>query len=247
MSRNACIGLGLLAAWVGAFDLARAQSSPASGLYQIVSGSYTECCGVAGNGFGYDLPSPEQSFVSFTVNPPGTLAALSFLAADAQTVFSTVPCPLSGPISFSFDYGFVSPGWTWFHVDPGPPPYDVYWTYGVSNAANSLRIDGTLVTLRSLCLDTPTHFSHSNVVAVLVPGPRLTVLAVTKDQGTRLMVQGNAGWTDVVEASTNLSQWTPISTNVMDYSLCPICPDVIVEDPAATNLVQRFYRAFEVP
>jgi len=61
------------------------------------------------------------------------------------------------------------------------------------------------------------------------------------------MVQGSAGWTDVVEASMDLVVWTPISTNVMDFSLCPICPFVIVEDKTSTDVAQRFYRAVEYP
>ena len=61
------------------------------------------------------------------------------------------------------------------------------------------------------------------------------------------MVQGNAGWADVVEVSPDLAAWTPISTNWMDYSLCPTCPFVIVQDAASTNLAQRFYRAVEFP
>ena len=108
-------------------------------------------------------------------------------------------------------------------------------------------MDGALVSLSAFCADTPTHFSHSNVVAVLIPPPKLSILEVSKEQGTRLMVQGNAGWTDVVEVSTDLADWTLISTNWMDYSLCPICPFVIVQDAATTNSVCRFYRAFELP
>ena len=61
------------------------------------------------------------------------------------------------------------------------------------------------------------------------------------------MVQGRAGATNVIEASADLLAWTPVSTNVMDYSLCPICPFVIFEDAASTNLALRFYRAVELP
>ena len=35
--------------------------------------------------------------------------------------------------------------------------------------------------------------------------------------------------------------------NVMDYSLCPICPFAIVWDGAGTNSAHRFYRASELP
>ena len=59
------------------------------------------------------------------------------------------------------------------------------------------------------------------------------------------MIQGQAGWTDVIEASSDLRNWTPVSTNVMDFSLCPICPFAVFEDPESTKLTSRFYRAYE--
>jgi len=172
---------------------------------------------------------------------------MSFLAEDARTVFSTTPCPLAGPIKFSFNYGIVFSNQTVFHVDPGPPPYQIYWNYTVSNSATSLRINGTLGTARVNCSDAPTRFGHSNVVAVLIPGPKLTILSASPTNATRLMVQGRAGWTDVIEASGDLISWTPVATNVMDFSLCPICPFVTFEDAASTRMPHRFYRAFEYP
>jgi hypothetical protein len=171
---------------------------------------------------------------------------MTFLGQDLQTVFSVVPCPGGSSIPFHFDYGFFFSNSIIFHVDPGPPPYSVYWSYTVSNSANSLRIDGTLGTAHQNCVDVPTRFSHSNVVAVLVPPPRLSITGVSSN-GARLFLQGHAGQTNVIEASTDLVTWVGVSTNVMDYSLCPICPFAIFEDSASTNLARRFYRAFEIP
>jgi hypothetical protein len=51
----------------------------------------------------------------------------------------------------------------------------------------------------------------------------------------------------LVEASTNLVSWTPISTNLMPATQCPICPYILFRDPASTNLAKRFYRSFEIP
>jgi hypothetical protein len=224
---------------------AGAQSGAVSGLYQVVSGRYSECCGFAGGEFAHDLPTETQSFVRFTLDAGGNVATMKFLAADMQTVFHTIPCPASGAIDFSFDHGLVFSNRTVFHVDPGGLPYQLYWNYTVSNSPNRLRIDGTLGTARLACADVPTRFSHSNVVAVLIPPPKLTLLEFSKDHAARIMVQGNPGWTDVIESSTDLASWTPVSTNVMDFSLCPICPFVIFEDPTSTNLARRFYRASE--
>jgi|GEM_PF-2686270 hypothetical protein len=223
------------------------QGRPVSGLYEITAGHYSECCGFAGIPIGGTLPNEIQKYARFTVDPSGQSATLTFLAEDARTVFSTMPCPPAGDIRFSFDHGLVFPDRTVFHVDPGPPPFQIYWNYTVSNAPNRLRIDGQLGTARAACADTPTRFSHSNVVAVLIRGPRLTFLKGSKEGSTRLMVQGRSGWTDIVEASTDLKTWTPISTNVMDYSLCPICPFAVVEDKASTDFAHRFYRAVEYP
>ncbi|HUR45378.1 MAG TPA: hypothetical protein VMZ27_05805 [Candidatus Saccharimonadales bacterium] len=242
IARPAAISLIILA---GSFS--RAQTGPRSGLYEIVSGRYTECCGIAGNDLGYDVPAPSQKFVRFTVDAQGSTASMTFLGDDVRTVFSRVPCPPSGPINFSFNYGFIFSNQTVFHVDPGPPPYQLFWNYTVSNAANNLTIGGVLGTARSSCADAPTRFGHSNVVAVLVSGPKLTLVEAAAKRPTRIMVQGRAGWTDVIEASTDLKSWTPVATNIMDFSLCPICPFATFDDAASTILPHRFYRAFELP
>jgi len=218
---------------------------PASGLYRITSGSYLECCGIGGD-FRQSLPSKTQAFVRLTADPRSRLATMTFLGEDSRTVFSVVPCPPGDPINFSFDFGFIGPDSVLFHVDPGPPPYGIYWNYTASNSADSLRIDGILGTALQNCADLPTRFSHSNVVAVLIPVPRMRITEYSKE-GALLFLQGMAGWTNVIEASTDLVRWTPISTNVMPYTLCPECPYVLFRDAASTNLARRFYRCFEVP
>jgi hypothetical protein len=78
------------------------------------------------------------------------------------------------------------------------------------------------------------------------PPPRIRITSMSA-QGTELFVQGQAGWTVVVESSTDLLEWTSISTNVMPFTLCPICPFVTVTDPAAKQLRHCFYRAYEFP
>jgi len=233
--------VALAVVWVS-----RVQGQTIGGLYQITSGRYSECCGIVGLPTGYNLPDPRQSYIRFAVDPQSGIASMSFLSDDAQTVFSTIPCPAAGAIDFSFDYGFSNQDSTFFHVDPGPPPYGKYWSYGVTNTPYTLVINGILGTAMSPCADVPTRFNHSNVVAVLVVPPRLTILGASVESGARLFLQGHAGQTNVIEASTDLVSWVPVSTNVMDYSLCPICPYVIFEDPATTNYPVRFYRAFEI-
>ena len=247
MRRNKIIQLTLALACILSSRVVTAQSRPTSGLYEIVSGQYTECCGIAGNDLGFNLPDPSQKYVRFIVNPQGNTATMTFLTDDARTVSSRMPCPSSPAVTFNFNYGLVFSNETFFHVDPGPPPYQMYWNYTVSNSPNQLRIDGVLGTAQSGCSDAPTRFGHSNVVAVLIPGPKLTMLAASATNAARLRVQGKAGWTDVIEASADLVSWKPVATNVMDFSLCPICPFVTFEDPASKQFPHRFYRAFESP
>jgi len=81
--------------------------------------------------------------------------------------------------------------------------------------------------------------------SVLIPPPRIRLTAAS--QSAELFVQGQAGQTVVVQASVDLSHWTSIATNVMPFTLCPICPFVIVTDAAVKDRFQRFYRAYEVP
>jgi hypothetical protein len=45
------------------------------------------------------------------------------------------------------------------------------------------------------------------------------------------------GSTYVIWTTTNLQDWTPISTNIA------LTGSVVVTDPAATNCSRRFYRA----
>jgi hypothetical protein len=79
------------------------------------------------------------------------------------------------------------------------------------------------------------------------PPPKIAVWDMWAGTGIGLFVQGQAGRTVVVESSADLIHWTSISTNVMPFTVCPICPFVIVRDEADRNTMRRFYRAFEVP
>jgi hypothetical protein len=220
-----------------------------SHLYEIASGSYIQCCGIGGD-VDTSLPNESQRFIRLTIDAQRHTASMTFLGEDRQTVFSIVPCPPTEvPIPFDFDFGLLFSNRIVFHVDPGPPPYGLYWNYTVSNSTDRLRIDGVVGMAQQQCIDVPTRFSHSNVVAVLTTsvGPRMTLVESSTIHGTRLLVQGQAGRTNVIEASTDLIGWTPVSTNVMPYTLCPVCPFILFEDTGSTNLAQRLYRCFEVP
>jgi hypothetical protein len=173
-----------------------AQSQPASGLYQIVSGIYTTCCGIAGASK-FSLPNKDQAFFRLSVDPQSNLPRMTFLGQQMQTIFSVAVCAPNNPIDFNFGYGLVLPDSIVFHVDAGPAPEHLFWNYSVSNSAGGLRIDGM----------------------------------VGIDPGA---------------CSEDFMSWTPLSTNVMPNTDCPICPFITFRDNAATNLTRRFYRSFEI-
>src|ERR1051326_3296913 len=110
-----------------------AQTSVSGGFYRIISGSYSECCGLSGKDTIYTLPNQSQSFVRLQIDPQNNTATMSLVGEDHQTVFTTVPCPADGALDFSFPYGFAIANSVVFHVDPGPPPYGKYWNYTASN------------------------------------------------------------------------------------------------------------------
>jgi len=53
----------------------------------------------------------------------------------------------------------------------------------------------------------------------------------------RLVIENAQNGTYIIEASTDLLNWTPLSTNISDGGL------VLFKDTAATNFNYRFYRA----
>jgi hypothetical protein len=225
-------------------NLAPAQSGIVSGLYEIVAGDYTSCCGIAGR-LTVFLPSDSQSYVLLTVDPQTALASMNFLGSDRQTVFSIASCPPGGLIPFALNYGFCRSNSIIFLVDPGPPPNSLYWHYEVMDSTNTLLINGTLgLAVQQNCPDLPTQYGHSNVVAVLVPKPILRVTEYSKE-GALLLLQGHAGWTNVVEASADLLSWTAICTNLMPTGGCPTCSFIAYRDTYSTNMACRFYRCFE--
>jgi hypothetical protein len=227
---------------------AAAQSGFTSGLYEIVSGTYMECCGIAGENR-FPLPNDLQGFVRLTLDPQSNLAGMTVLDRHLHSVFSVTPCPGTGePIYFTFNYGFIAGNSIIFHVDPGPPPYSTYWNYSVSNnSPDTVSVDGLLGTAKQNCADAPTQFSFTNLVATLVPGPRMSITEFSATRGALLFIQGHAGWTNVIEVSVDLLSWTPISTNVMPATTCPVCPYITFRDAASTNLNHRFYRCYELP
>jgi hypothetical protein len=66
---------------------------------------------------------------------------------------------------------------------------------------------------------------------------------VLKNGNIQLFIfNGRWGQTNIVEVSTDLVRWTPVSTNIFPPTLCPMCPFIVFQD-SLTNSARRFYRA----
>jgi hypothetical protein len=72
--------------------------------------------------------------------------------------------------------------------------------------------------------------------------PRLSPPVIKNGKIQLFIFNGRWGQTNIVEMSTDLARWTPVSTNVFPATLCPMCPFIIFQD-SLTNSAQRFYRA----
>jgi hypothetical protein len=214
-----------------------AQTGPMAGLYQILSGTYIECCGIAGE-FRYELPNTNQSFVRMDVDPQSHLATMTFLGEDMQSVFSIIPCPSGPPIPFTFSDGFSSSGRTVFLVDPGPPPYAIAWNYSVENSTDRLQIAGTLGMVENLCADVPTRFTHTNIVAVLMPTASIRVSAIDLCWSTA----SNRTYQVQYRSNLTTNTWTDLGSPRVGDGSTNCLPDNVL--PGAP---QRFYRVVVKP
>ena len=253
MRSRRVIWLAVLSLSVLSIRSSRAQGGPTSGLYQIISGHSTECCGIAGE-ISYPLPNPALGFVELTVDPEQNVVRMTFLGQDTHSIFSIAPDGPRSGFTFMFTNGMIFADHIQFGErmpPPGPSSGEPYFNYSVSNSMEVLRIDGMVITPCPGCADFFTQFEHTNVVAVLMPSavkPRLSLPSVSTDGIFRFTIfDGRSGQTNVVEASTDLFTWTPVRTNVFPPTACPVCPFIEFGDPASTNFIQRFYRAFSMP
>ena len=226
---------------------AQAQELPASGLYQITAGNYSECCGFTGDPSDYPLPDTFQTYIELAVDSEKNIAQMAFLAEDRNTVFS--PAGPGAEFRFIFANGMILSNRIQFE-SAIQTPEDPNWSYTVSNSAGGLRIDGIAIA-PPWGFDIPNKFQHANIVAVLAHAafkPTLGLPHISSGGGIQFtIINGLWGQTNVVEGSDDLVTWTAISTNVFPFTSCPICPFIDLQDPGSANFVLRFYRSFSVP
>jgi len=178
--------------------------------------------------FQNDLTSAGLSAVLLSQGPPGGVA--SFNAANASV------WPTEGPIDSAwhsirilanFDSSVtqlgIAPQTYTLSIDGGPPTTNAFYT--AQNAVQTLGFYGA-------ANFTTVYFD--DVVLQVIPIETLTV-SIAPD--LTLTFTGSPTNTYVVEASTNLMDWTSISTNTTDGA-----GQFIYNDPAAPSYLQRYYR-----
>jgi hypothetical protein len=128
-----------------------------------------------------------------------------------------------------------------------------------TNAAIYYTLDGTLPSLGSALYSAPfpltsnatvranaaeVGFATSVAVAAqfnLLPGIVLSSSGSFTNGTFQLQVSGEPGKTYILQGSTNLLSWIPVSTNV------PTSSPFKVTDPLAANFRYRFYRVMQFP
>ena len=220
-----------------------AQSEPVSRVYQVVSGRYTACCGIAGP-FTYALPNENQGFVELTVDAPRNLAQMRFLGKDGQTVLHIIHSGSESEFTYSFSNGMVFMDRIQFGMLL-PLPGQASYSYTVSNSADALRINGVVNIPCDGCADIPTQFRHTNVVAVLVPESTPVIDRIERGGGSlRFHFAGEPPNDYTVEYTDSLAgpRWLPLST----YRAKLTAIDIVVTN-SFTNAPTRFFRLRREP
>jgi len=228
---------------VALFGNVHAQNAGPTGIYEISSGAYVECCGIGGE-TRTALPNNAQRLIALNLDAESHTASLAILGDDVRTVFSIVPvCPPSQPVFFNFQHGLIFPDHFLFFVDPGPD--GSYWHYSLDYSPSRLVLNGVFRKPQPECADAPDQFTHTNVVAYLVAPPNLELSGYFQDRSV-ITVHGRAGWLTVVEASSDLKTWVQIGREIMPATRCARCPMLDVVDTVA-GVTSRFYRSYQRP
>jgi hypothetical protein len=236
MLKKAIAGFAIISGLALCARISHAQL--ASGVYEIISGRYTECCGIGG-AFIYTLPYSSQGFVELTIDSQNQRAQMTILGQDRHTVFRI---PQVGPRSgftYSLSNGVVYSDRIEFGEFPAPTVGQPLLRYTVSNDAGALRISGTLTLSCLACADLPMQFKHTNVVAISLPAAPI-IEGVERD-GTlmRFRFTGEPPYDYFVEFSESLPATNWLSLTNYRAKIQPI--EAVVTDPLS-NGPARFYR-----
>jgi hypothetical protein len=210
-------------------SLSRAEGIPTTRRYQIASGSYRIIGGLAP--LNQPLPSAEQSIVEFIIDPAQASAQMTILGEDGRTVFR------------AFTNGTVSGDVIRFISNlPGPvlPSEGESYDYTVTKEEDFLQINGT-VTRPYVCCDIPYQFTHTNVVAGLMPEITIRVSEVEICWSTTSNRTYQVQYRPALDPeSTN--EWIDLGPPVTGDGQTDCLPDrVPLGEP------RRFYRVLTLP
>ena len=235
MLERTLIGLATLSVLALGPQAAQAQSTFKSGYYEITSGLYSECCGIVGIPFTYELPDERQAFVELMIGPGGNTARLTFLGPDLRTVFTSYPWT-DRTFAFSFNNGIVFSNYIQFGDGP-PMPGLGDWYYIVRDLSGSLGISGTAIS-PMFGADVPNQFQHTNVVATLLPNP-VVIDSVQRDGNSMLFhFTGQQLYDYTVEYTDSLTNPNWQTNSTYRAKLGPI--DVVVTNSLSAAQMRYF-------
>jgi hypothetical protein len=183
------------------------------------AGSYTAVVANPGG-------SITSEVATLTVNiPPGiTTQPQSLTVTQGQSALLSVVANGTAPLSYQWSLnstalsGATSSNLTLTNVQASDTGN---YTVVVTNVAGSVTSAVAMLTVTNPAPPAP---------------PSLGAAGMTTN-GFAFQLSVSVGQTYVILVTTNLQDWTPISTNVA------LTGNVVITDPAATNYTRRFYRA----
>ncbi|SRR6266542_511665 len=238
MLNNRATRLATISALILSVQSACAESSPTSGLYQIVSGRYIACCGIAGP-FIEPLPDASDAFIELTVNLQNNLAQMKFLGQDMHTVFRIPPESCRSEFTYMFTNGVIFPD----HIQFGDPllsplPGQPSFSFVISNSMDAVSINGTVIAPCPGSADLPEEFQHTNVVAVLMPTATIRVSEAEVCWNTA----SNRTYQVQYRSTLTANPWVDLGSPVAGNGLIQCVPDKV-----PLGQPQRYYRVVTLP
>lgn len=211
-----------------------AMGAHVTNLYQIVSGEYIVCCGIAGE-FRSELPTDGQSHVQLVTDTAQQSARMTILSFfDGEPIFQVIENGrlhadyIEFGIPISFPGGAPGLGMTKQH-------------YIVSNSASGIRFSGATV-FPPMGADFQNFYAHSNVVARLrTPAPVEATIRVSCVEICWPSVS-NLTYQVQYRSSIDSNAWVNLQSRVLGNGGIRCVVDNIAPDQP-----RRFYRVIPVP